>query len=48
MNLDDRINTKELIEILGLEDKIVETVKHRSLGWLGHVLRKGNEECFGD
>eukprot|EP00795_Rhopilema_esculentum_P010641 gene10641-biopygen13144 len=41
----DRINTTELMEKLGLKDTIVEAVRQGHLRWLGHVLRKSDEEC---
>ena len=45
VKLADRINTTKLMEILGLKDTIVETVRQGSLRWLGHVLRKSDDEC---
>ena len=38
VKLADRINTRELMERLGLKDTIIETVRQGSLRWLGHVL----------
>ena len=45
VKLADRINTRELMERLGLEDTIFETDKQGSLMWLGHVLRKCDDGC---
>ena len=44
VQLADGVNTKELMVRLGLDNTIVEMVRQGSLRWLGHVVRKGNEE----
>ena len=33
------------MERLGLKDTIVEYVRQGSLRWLGHILRKDDDEC---
>ena len=33
------------MERCGLKDTIIEMVRQGSLRWLGHVLRKGDDEC---
>ena len=30
---------------LGLDNTIVETVRQGSLRWLGHVVKKGDDDC---
>ena len=45
VKLADRINTRELMERLGLKDTFLETARQGSLRWLDHALRKGDEEC---
>ena len=45
VKLADRINTKKLTESLGLKDATVEYVRQGSLRWLGHFLRKDDDEC---
>ena len=44
VQLVDRKNTKELMERIGLKDTIVEVVRRSGLRWLGHVLRKRDDE----
>ena len=40
----DRLNTRELMQRLGIKDSIADNAWQGSLRWLGHVLRKdGNE-----
>ena len=39
------MSTKELMVWLGLNNKIVEVTRQKSLRWLGHVVRKGDEDC---
>ena len=45
VRLADKINKRVLMKRLGLKDTIVETVRQGSLRWLGHALRKGDDEC---
>ena len=44
VKLTDRLNTRELMQRLGIKDIIVENVWQGSLRWLGHVLRKDDNE----
>ena len=46
VQLADGVNTKELMVRLGLVSPMVEVVKHGSLRWLGHVVRKGDDDCL--
>ena len=45
MQLADGVSTKELMVSLGLDNTIIEVVRHGSLRWLGYVVRKGDDEC---
>ena len=45
VQLADGVSTKELMVRLGLDNTIVEMVRQGSLRWLGHVVRKGDEDC---
>ena len=39
------VNKKELMVRLGLDSMIVEVVRQGSLRWLGHVVRKEDDDC---
>ena len=45
MQLADSVSTKELMVRLGLNNTIVEVVRQKSLRWLGHLVRKGDDDC---
>ena len=45
VQLADGVSTKELMVRLGLDSTIVEVVKQGSLRWLGHVVRKEDDDC---
>ena len=45
VQLADGVSTKELMVILGLVSTIVEVVRQGNLRWLGHVVRKGDDDC---
>ena len=45
VQLADGVSTKKLMVRLGLDSTIVEVVRQGSLRWLGHVVRKRNDEC---
>ena len=45
MHLADGVSTKKLMVRFGLDNAIVEVVRQRSLGWLGHVVRKEDDDC---
>ena len=45
VKLVDEVSTKELMVRLGSDNNIVEVVKQRSFRWLGHVVRKGDDDC---
>ena len=45
VQLADGVNTKNLMVSLRLNIAIVEVVKQGSLRWLGHVVRKGDDDC---
>ena len=45
VQLADGVNIKKLMVRLGLNDTIVKMGKQGSLRWLGHVVRKGDEDC---
>ena len=45
VQLADGVSTKELMVKLGLNSTIVEVVRQGSLRWLGHVVRKENDDC---
>ena len=44
VQLADDVNTKELMVRLGLDCTIVEVVRQGSLRWLGHVVRKEDDD----
>ena len=46
VQLDDGVSTKELMVRSGLVGMIVEVVRQGSLRWLGHVVRKKDEDCI--
>ena len=39
-----RKNTSELMERLGLEETVVKVIKRSGLRWMGHVLRREDDE----
>ena len=45
VELADGVSTKKLMVRLGLDTTIVEVVKQGSLKWLGHVVRKEDDDC---
>ena len=45
MQLADGVSTKELMVRLRLNCTIVEVVRQGSLRWLGHVVRKEDDDC---
>ena len=45
VQLTDGVSTKELMIRLGLDSMIVEVVRQGSLRWLGHVVRKEDDNC---
>ena len=45
VQLADGVSTKELMIRLGLDSTIVEVVRQGSLRWLGHVVRKEDDDC---
>ena len=45
VQLPDGVSTKKLMVRLGLDNTIVEVVRQRGLRWLGHVVRKRDDEC---
>ena len=45
VQLADGVSTKKLMVRLGLVSTIVELVSQGSLRWLGHVVKKRNEDC---
>ena len=45
VQLADGVSTKELMVRLGLDGTIVEVVRQKSLRWLGHVVRKEDDDC---
>ena len=45
VQLADGTSTKELMVRLGLDCTIVEVVRQESLRWLGHVVRKEDDDC---
>ena len=45
VQLADGVSTKKLMVRLGLVSTIVEVVRQGSLRWLGHVVRKGDDDC---
>ena len=44
VKLKDRKNTLELMERLGLNELMLEVVPRRGLRWMGHVLRREDED----
>ena len=42
--ISDIKNTSELMERLGLEETVVEVIKRSGLRWMGHVLRREDDE----
>ena len=44
VKLADRLNTLGLMERLGLEDSVLEVVRRSGLRWLGHVLRREDDD----
>ena len=42
--MSDRKNTSELMERLGLEATVMEVIKRCGLRWMGHVLRREDDE----
>ena len=45
VQLADGMITKKLMVRLGLDSTIVEVMRQGSLRWLGHVVRKEDEDC---
>ena len=45
VQLADGVSIKKLIFRLGLNSMIVEVLRYESLRWLGHVLRKKDDDC---
>ena len=45
VQLADDVNTKELMVRFGLNNTIFEVVMQGSLRWLGHVVRKKDDDC---
>ena len=45
VQLVDGVSTKELMVRLGLDCTIVEVVRQGSLRWLGHIVRKEDDDC---
>ena len=45
VQLADGVSTKGLMVRLGLDSTIVEVVRQGSLRWLGHVVRKEDDNC---
>ena len=45
VQLADGVSTKKLMVRLGLDSTIVEVVRQGSLRWLGHVVRKEDDDC---
>ena len=45
MQLADSVSTKELMVRLGLVSTIVGVVRQGSLRWMGHVVRKRDDDC---
>jgi len=46
VKVNERIHTDGLMARLGQKNTVVETVRRGSLRWLGHVLRKDNNESI--
>ena len=45
VQLADDVSIKELMVRFGLDGTIVEVVRQGSLRWLGHVVRKEDDDC---
>ena len=45
VQLADGVKTKKLMVILGLDSTVIKVVRQGGLGWLGHVVRKENNDC---
>ena len=45
VQLADGVSTKKLMVRLGLDSTIVKVVRQGSLRWLGHVVRKEDDDC---
>ena len=45
VQLADGVSTKDLMVRLGLDNTVFEVVIQGSLRWLGHVVRKGDDDC---
>ena len=45
VQLADGVSSKKLMVRLGLDCTIVEVVRQGSLRWLGHVVRKEDDDC---
>ena len=45
VQLADGVSTKKLMVRLELDSTIVEVVRQGSLRWLGHVVRKEDDDC---
>ena len=45
VQLADGVSTKKLMVSLGLVSTIIEVVRQESLRWLGHVVRKEDNDC---
>ena len=45
VQLADGVSTKKLMVRLGLDSTIIEVVRPGSLRWLGHVVRKRDDDC---
>ena len=45
VQLADGVSTKELMVRLGLDSTTIEVVRQGSLRWLGHVVRKVDDDC---
>ena len=45
VQLADGVSTPELMISLELDNNIIEVVRQESLRWLGHAVRKGNDDC---
>ena len=45
VQLADGVSSKYLIVRLGSDNNIIEVVRQGSLSWLGHVVKKRDEDC---
>ena len=45
VQLVDDVSTRELMVRLGSDNNIIEVVRQGSLRWLGHVVRKEDDDC---